>query len=70
LEFGAGQSTLWWARQAEKVVSFEADRSWDAHLSKQIPANVSLHLVDDKLPEFEKLVPADARGSMSLLSTA
>jgi hypothetical protein len=61
LEFGAGQSTLWWARQAEKVVSFEADASWYAHLSKEIPANVSLYLVDDKLPEFEKLVPADAR---------
>src|SRR6266702_7452961 len=28
LEWGSGNSTLWWARRAERVVSFESNVSW------------------------------------------
>ena len=45
LEFGGGQSTLWWAARADEVITFEGDREWHAELSKLIPKNVQLHLV-------------------------
>ncbi|MGC1360796.1 MAG: hypothetical protein WA826_06450, partial [Silvibacterium sp.] len=28
LEFGGGQSTLWWAKRARRVVTFEGKREW------------------------------------------
>jgi hypothetical protein len=40
LEFGAGQSTLWWAERAKSIVSFESNRSWYCHLLGQVPAKV------------------------------
>jgi predicted O-methyltransferase YrrM len=46
LEFGAGQSTLWWASVAETVLALEGDEEWFAQLTKSIPANVTLRLVD------------------------
>ena len=42
LEFGGGQSTLWWARNAAKVVTVESDRDWHDHLRPNVPANVTL----------------------------
>src|SRR5262245_61229785 len=33
LEFGAGQSTLWWAERAVSVTAFENDREWIERLS-------------------------------------
>lgn len=45
LEFGGGQSTLWWAQRADKVVTFEGDRDWHDRISGTMPANVDLHLV-------------------------
>ena len=45
LEFGAGQSTLWWARRARRVVALEGDPGWAARLRRRISGNVELHLV-------------------------
>lgn len=42
LEFGAGNSTLWWARRARSVTSIESDADWFASLQTLIPANASL----------------------------
>jgi len=42
LEFGAGQSTLWWAAGGAKVVAFEADREWFDRLRNAVPASVDL----------------------------
>jgi len=42
LEFGAGQSTFWWANRAEKVVSFEEDESWYKHILEKKPSNAVL----------------------------
>ena len=47
LEFGSGQSTLWWAEQAKSVVSFESDANWYKYVLGQVPANVRLVLTDD-----------------------
>jgi hypothetical protein len=45
LEFGAGQSTIWWAGQARSVVALEDDPTWCAQLTPLLPANVSLRQV-------------------------
>ena len=42
LEFGGGQSTLWWAARARNVVTLEENREWYAQLKTRIPANVDL----------------------------
>ena len=45
LEFGAGQSTLWWAQRAKQVVAFEGDEVWLSKLKRRPPSNVELYLV-------------------------
>jgi len=45
LEFGGGQSTLWWAERADKVVTFEGDQQWFLQLKGKIPQNVELSYV-------------------------
>lgn len=42
LEFGAGQSTLWWASRAREVVALESDPAWYRELARCVPANVTL----------------------------
>jgi len=42
LEFGAGQSTLWWARRAERVIAVEENKEWYESLQPRLPANVEL----------------------------
>jgi hypothetical protein len=42
VEFGAGQSTLWWSGRAEQVLSFEDDFLWYGWLKSRVPANVRL----------------------------
>ncbi len=50
LEFGGGQSTLWWAARAKYVVTLEGDESWYRQIRDQMPANVSLHWVTMNSP--------------------
>jgi len=45
LEFGGGQSTLWWAKRAEKVITLEGDQDWYFYLKNKCPKNVELHHV-------------------------
>ncbi len=45
LEFGAGQSTLWWGRRAQRVLALEGDPAWLEHLKMHAPATVDLQLV-------------------------
>jgi hypothetical protein len=47
LEFGSGNSTIWWARRASSVVALENDRKWCDKISGMISANVSLHYIAD-----------------------
>ena len=46
LEFGGGQSTLWWARKAKSVVTFEGNLDWYNRIRSGIPGNVDLHYVN------------------------
>lgn len=45
LEFGGGQSTLWWAARAERVLTIEEDEAWYGRLKMSISHNVDLHYV-------------------------
>jgi len=45
LEFGAGQSTLWWATRAREVITLEGDPTWCAELAPVLPSNVRLRQV-------------------------
>jgi hypothetical protein len=43
LEFGGGQSTLWWSMRARSVLTIEDNSDWYAWLSSQMGSNVTLH---------------------------
>jgi hypothetical protein len=43
LEFGGGQSTLWWSIRARSVLTIEDNSDWYAWLSSQVGSNVALH---------------------------
>lgn len=45
LEFGGGNSTLWWAERARRVVCIEQDRLWYGELARKVPDNVDLYWV-------------------------
>jgi hypothetical protein len=58
LEWGAGQSTLFWAKRAREVVSFEHDRAWADLLRPKLPANVKLHVIKEDMSDYNsKLSP-------------
>lgn len=46
-EFGAGNSTLFWAARAQRVVSVETDMEWFERLNQNRPSNVQLSHADD-----------------------
>jgi hypothetical protein len=46
-EYGAGNSTLFWAAAAREVVSVEDDEGWHEKLRGQLPANCTLLLETD-----------------------
>lgn len=47
LEFGSGQSTLWWAKVAKSVKTFEKDEQWYRSLKGTIPINTQIvHLTN------------------------
>lgn len=43
-EFGAGHSTLWYARHAAVIQSVEHDAEWERRLRRRLPGNVALQL--------------------------
>lgn len=55
LEFGGGQSTLWWAPRAKTVMTVEEDGDWYQSLLPRVPANVTLkHApIDRAAPSIE-----------------
>lgn len=41
-EYGAGQSTLWWARRVYEAIACEHDPGWSERIRSTAPANVSV----------------------------
>src|SRR5688572_30099175 len=54
LEFGSGQSTLWWSQRVRNVVSLEDNESWYQSLRQLVPSNVQLVLGDTFVPTIER----------------
>jgi hypothetical protein len=50
LEFGGGQSSLWWSQRAKSVVTLEGNRLWHEKIEAQMPCNVNLFLVSVENP--------------------
>ena len=51
LEFGGGQSSVWWGRHAKDVMTFEGNPDWFNRIRTSMPANVDLRLVKGTSPE-------------------
>jgi hypothetical protein len=56
LEFGAGQSTLFWAHRAHKVVSMEDNVTWYEDVRGRLPPNADVHLVPTDLTGVRELL--------------
>ena len=48
VEFGGGQSSLWWSKHAQRVITFEDNKAWFDSLKKQLPPSVELFLVSNE----------------------
>lgn len=59
LEFGGGQSSVWWAKRARNVLTLEGDPAWFERIRTQMPENVKLVLVP--MPDVRTNVEAVAR---------
>lgn len=51
LEFGSGNSTLWWADRARSITSIESDQSWYGRIRARTPSNCTLILAPVDLNE-------------------
>ena len=47
LEWGAGQSTFWWASRAKEIIAFESDPFWHAVIGRSSLPNVTLLLTSN-----------------------
>lgn len=45
LEFGGGQSTVWWSRRARSVLTFEENADWMARVKRDVGGNATLYHV-------------------------
>jgi len=54
LEWGGGQSTLFWAKRAGTVTTLESDPEWYDWLSEKLSSKVSLHLVKEDISDAEE----------------
>lgn len=67
LEFGAGQSTLWFAKRAASVVSFESDPEWHSNLARALPSNAVVHLSAPSLDGIQRVLNASERFDIVLV---
>ncbi len=58
LEYGSGNSTLWWSRHADRVVCVEHDAAFHARLAPRLPNNVTYLLVTDTMNGAYEQAPA------------
>lgn len=46
VELGSGNSTLWFSKKFQSVKSYETDPRWSYEISKALPSNATVNLVD------------------------
>jgi hypothetical protein len=72
LEFGGGQSTIWWAQRVAHVVTFESGSEWYERLRREIPENVKLHLVPgnssaDQVDEIKRVLASESESRFDVI---
>lgn len=67
LEFGSGQSTLWFAKHSASVVSFENDPEWHKYVAGRVPSNARVHLVPVTLEGLDEILPETQRFDLVLV---
>lgn len=70
LEFGAGQSTLWWAKKARSVTAIEGDKWWYLKLTASVPSNVLLHYAGADIRETFDVIIVDGLNRLSCIRRA
>jgi len=57
LEYGCGNSTLWWAKHARSVTSIENSKDWYQRMASKVPdtCNLLLEPVDAERPDSRQL---------------
>jgi len=58
LEYGSGNSTLWWSKRASRVVAVEHDSEFHARLASRLPGNVVSILAPDSPDGVYEQAPA------------
>jgi hypothetical protein len=48
LEWGCGNSTLWWAAKTARVFSVEHNAEWHQKISAELPANATIALIENE----------------------
>lgn len=46
-EFGAGNSTFWFAQRVKNVISIESDPDWFSYIRSSLPHNVEINLIEN-----------------------
>jgi hypothetical protein len=60
LEFGGGQSTLWWSARAREVLTFEEDAEWFRRIHVTIQ-HVSFHNISESIDRIRELIDCAAK---------
>lgn len=55
-EFGAGNSTLWWAKRVLRVVTCEHDPAWFHTVKKSAPSNTTVLFIENSQEDYIKTV--------------
>lgn len=55
LEYGSGNSSLYWGKRAKKVVSIEHDKKWYGYNKKIIAVHNEIYLCEEKSDYVEKI---------------
>jgi len=57
LEFGGGQSSIWWGERSEFVLTIEANKDWYISLQDKLPKNVEIkHFSIEQRDQIEKFI--------------
>ena len=64
LEIGGGNSTSFWAEQAQSVLTLEHDRTWYDEVKDRLPANVDLRFIAQ--PDYARSI-AEVEGLFDLI---
>lgn len=72
LEFGGGNSTLWWAGRSKEVVALESNAAWFERIKDRMPGNVELLYVSEdsrerNIVEVDRVLRPQPTGSFDVI---